>query len=529
MSKPSWCAKCGGSLAKSLEIPSRYSNTAVRLLSTNEPPQPFEKILIRKDLQRGCDMLARVNEEIAVLQATLSELQTTKEFVERFIDDHKIVLSPLRCIRLPPEILTEIFRCVAPVVDTDVKRGIWPLGRVCSYWRTILLSSPSLWSTARISTTQASVTEAILSRSGNALLDLELFIHHPVASASGMIDMFLAESQRWYKAELHVSPFNIPQLSALKGRIPRLYELTYHGQQFPEWVAAAPSLQHLYYISVENLPLSLAALHAPWSQLCRCILQSLNLEQEIELLRLCPNLEEYRLLDNAFDTVNESYSPSQQILISQQILMPKLHTLQYSFSSAYTILNRLVLPSLTCITLYGDDHDAYNGNAAMLVFANLVTRSSGPFPRLNFSFISWMSTLPFQFISQPLLHSLTILQLSCSLTMLLSIIKDILTISESSMIFLPRLERLYLIALYHGAERNRNPDDFTPVIAMTRSRWHLSQNCADTSRLAFLGFRTDERLKQPQHHGVLEPLLTLRDEGLEMKVDDFYLQKGSEL
>ena len=34
-------------------------------------------------------------------------------------------LSPLRRVHLPPEVLTEIFHFVKPVVDTDVERSIW--------------------------------------------------------------------------------------------------------------------------------------------------------------------------------------------------------------------------------------------------------------------------------------------------------------------------------------------------------------------------------------------------------------------
>lgn len=507
MTESNLCTRRGHT---SVQVP-QYSATALRLLRTNEPPDLVEKAVLCEELQRGCDMPARSDEEIAMLV----DLKAKKKSVQRFVGDHQTILSPLRHTRLPAEILAEIFHFAAPVVDTNVGKGIWSLGRVCSYWRNVLLSAPSLWSTIDITITpnmsQPSlllVIEAILLRSGSTLLDLVLTIGPSVPAALPEIEMILAESQRWYKVDF--TSRHDPNYSVLKGRIPVLHELTYHDQ-FPEWVAAAPSLQYMNIYLRDTLS-SLAVLPAPWSQLRRCRLTGLTCQQEMELLRLCPNLEEYHLLGGLVDPYDD--------LPSEQILLPNLHTLQFSTCLNHTVSNRLVLPSLTCIIF------SYCHSTDISPFADLVSRSSSLLTKLDFIH----SDLSYRFLTVVPLQGLTILHLTRYMFLeIIPIIRDVLTISEDSTIYLPRLEQLHLTVSQsesHGLE----PDGFAVVIAMTRSRWYLSDVCNNMiSRLAFLEFKVNERQKRrPELRGVLAPLVTLSDEGLDIRVDRFYLEKEGE-
>ncbi|KAJ7879186.1 hypothetical protein B0H14DRAFT_2160977, partial [Mycena olivaceomarginata] len=58
---------------------------------------------------------------------------------------HEGALSPLR--RMPVEIISLIFKFAAPFPSDfmNVEEGPWVLSAVCSLWRTIALSQPSLW------------------------------------------------------------------------------------------------------------------------------------------------------------------------------------------------------------------------------------------------------------------------------------------------------------------------------------------------------------------------------------------------
>ncbi|KAK0217214.1 hypothetical protein IW262DRAFT_177108 [Armillaria fumosa] len=47
--------------------------------------------------------------------------------------------------RIPPEIFSTIFSLVPNDQSLNITQGLWPLGRVCSFWRSIISSDPSPW------------------------------------------------------------------------------------------------------------------------------------------------------------------------------------------------------------------------------------------------------------------------------------------------------------------------------------------------------------------------------------------------
>ncbi|KAJ7780105.1 hypothetical protein DFH07DRAFT_1055785 [Mycena maculata] len=118
-----------------------------QLLNTNEPPE---------------------GPEIAYVQAVISKtdmrLTCLDDEISRFQDRPKLasyraqnigIISPLR--RMPPEVLGEIFSwtslSVTEALDYggfSIKKGPWLVTHVSSHWRTIALSTPSLWSLVAI-------------------------------------------------------------------------------------------------------------------------------------------------------------------------------------------------------------------------------------------------------------------------------------------------------------------------------------------------------------------------------------------
>ncbi|KAK0227428.1 hypothetical protein EDD85DRAFT_150484 [Armillaria nabsnona] len=103
--------------------------------------------------------------------------------------------------RIPSEIFSAIFSLV-PNGDhsLNVTRDLWPLGRVCSFWRSILLSDPILWTHLNISGNlpiaqqvdpwscypwRPQVLSEYLSRSAN--LSLHVTIDHARAACSDLI------------------------------------------------------------------------------------------------------------------------------------------------------------------------------------------------------------------------------------------------------------------------------------------------------------------------------------------------------
>ena len=499
------CARCGDTFE---ELELRYSDVACRLLLTNEPPQSVdnrdEAAFIRAEMKRGHDMLASVD------KAMPDSLQEKRELVQKFIDDHAVILSPFRRLHLPPEVLTEIFHLVEPVVDTDVKRGIWRLGRVCSYWRSVLLSSPSLWSTIDVRWGRVRIIQEVLSRSRNLLLDITLKEDSSTRTvtaevASSVILIVIAASRRWHRITLQSVPDPVlPLLSQLKGRVPMLVELEHNGPIFPEWLEGAPLLRKL---NVRSLYRSSLNLDLPWSNLRDCDVRPLTLQQEHQLLRQCPNLEIYTIL---------SREQTDQVP-SDMLCLFELHTLILECYSNTTLMDFLILPRL--------DHVVVRGGSTLQQrfissLHNLLSRSQCFPSKLS---ISSDYSIAIQLVSLVFLQNLTTLTVICSSKYMgfLALLRALTVQPKSSAVLLPQLKELYLCHDYS----NISMEDVGLLTEMVRSRWHPHENFR-TRNLAFFRFQGSF---PPSSHlrGTLAPLLVFLDEGLELDVDEFYLKINS--
>ncbi|KAJ7607971.1 hypothetical protein FB45DRAFT_763795, partial [Roridomyces roridus] len=114
------------------------------LLHSNEPPKAAEIPFLRTITSEMGARLVSIDDEI-------KQLQTRRRTLALSHEQHKSVLSPLRS--LAPEILGEIFAWTLPTVSEAFCRSQfqfgespWNLTHVCSHWRAIAISAPSLWS-----------------------------------------------------------------------------------------------------------------------------------------------------------------------------------------------------------------------------------------------------------------------------------------------------------------------------------------------------------------------------------------------
>ncbi|KAJ7441737.1 hypothetical protein FB451DRAFT_1190924 [Mycena latifolia] len=120
-------------------------------LGTNYCPQDEEVEEIQALLTEPILRLKRLDDEIADLQKALDKLAEERAGLSAFVDAHKALISPVR--RLPLDIIQEIFvacipthrNCAMSAMDAPVL-----LGRICSAWRAISLSTPRLWSRLHI-------------------------------------------------------------------------------------------------------------------------------------------------------------------------------------------------------------------------------------------------------------------------------------------------------------------------------------------------------------------------------------------
>ncbi|KAF8127747.1 hypothetical protein K438DRAFT_1646022 [Mycena galopus ATCC 62051] len=116
-------------------------------LGTNYCPTDAEVDQIKGLLVEPCPKLKRLDDEIVAMQKALDKLAQERDALGAYVDAHRILISPLR--RLPLDVIEEIFMACLPTHRNCVmsaQEAPVILGRICSSWRTISLSTPSLWS-----------------------------------------------------------------------------------------------------------------------------------------------------------------------------------------------------------------------------------------------------------------------------------------------------------------------------------------------------------------------------------------------
>ncbi|KAJ7114061.1 hypothetical protein C8R44DRAFT_550044, partial [Mycena epipterygia] len=120
-----------------------------RLLESNELPMVSDQTFVKSVLSKTRARLSKVDEEIARLLNRLKKLQEESASLSITAAQNFAVLSPLR--RMPPEILCQIFSATLPTAldmasgRWNVGDSPWVLGQICSGWRAVSLSYPSLW------------------------------------------------------------------------------------------------------------------------------------------------------------------------------------------------------------------------------------------------------------------------------------------------------------------------------------------------------------------------------------------------
>ncbi|KAJ7082543.1 hypothetical protein C8R44DRAFT_992148 [Mycena epipterygia] len=157
-------------------------------LRSNSAPSAEQAMVIQHLIDAGDTELARLDKTISIVSLLLSELESQ-------VHVHKASLKALRGMssairRFPPEILAHIFIIYR---DTDTPAACqWStrkLGRICSYWRTVVLGTPGLWNRVSLSApglwnrSWVSLSERnmrslqnLFVRSGNLPIHLKLFL-----------------------------------------------------------------------------------------------------------------------------------------------------------------------------------------------------------------------------------------------------------------------------------------------------------------------------------------------------------------
>ncbi|KAJ7803743.1 hypothetical protein B0H13DRAFT_1671541, partial [Mycena leptocephala] len=169
-------------------------------LGTTYVPTASERKNIQEYCAQGTEYLVRLAEAVDRHRLRLQSSSDELAKMHKLFDPYLALLSPIRT--MPVEILQEIFMACLPTRhDSIMHASHIPLilGRVCSRWRTISLSTPVLWSSVHVIVPSTAgdqghkevrlACESLqlwLRRSGDCLLSIAIFV--PVALAGTNIN-----------------------------------------------------------------------------------------------------------------------------------------------------------------------------------------------------------------------------------------------------------------------------------------------------------------------------------------------------
>ncbi|KAF7346554.1 hypothetical protein MSAN_01883500 [Mycena sanguinolenta] len=303
--------------------------------NTNYAPSNEEIQIIQKDL------VSRA-QELAQIDARISELSAQRDKIQAYIDSHKALVSHPR--RLPPDIVREIFVACLPTTRNAVmsaQEAPLLLCRICSAWRTIALSSPRLWASIHVPFDYVLRNEARmpavaqwLQRSGACPLSLSVVFEDlqwadGSSSGSALLASLADFSARWWHVEfMELSPARTRELARI--RPPALESLKLTGHVGGSLLAALELVKvstlravALHSRSAEHLDDIVLAMPLLWDQLTHLTFQcngdhrGFLFENVLVVLERCTRLISFQVtLRSSIDSSSESMSlPSLEILI----------------------------------------------------------------------------------------------------------------------------------------------------------------------------------------------------------------------
>lgn len=295
-----------------------------------------------------------------------------KYLVSRCANSLLAVSTQRSAVNLPPEILGEIFTTYISLPsstalweDSNVLSGVRGdspiiLGQICSYWRSVVLSMPLLWSSIYVECPTPDHIDLVrmwLERAGTCPLDLCLrdWLDSSNRGCSegteAILKMFVEKSRQWRTLDFVIELRESSILDALEwNALPNLEGAALCARYWDRatldtlWAKLhhSPSLRQVnwYRCFQDGFPS-----HAPWTRLRHIqTLRELSDADIIFLLRACPSLLS---LDTRYTTSHsESFIPPSIISHSN------LESLAINITSdSIPLFEHIFLPSLQTLRL----------------------------------------------------------------------------------------------------------------------------------------------------------------------------------
>ncbi|KAF8177069.1 hypothetical protein K438DRAFT_1845880 [Mycena galopus ATCC 62051] len=347
-------------------------------LGTNYCPTDDEVVQIRSLLVQPTLRLKTLDDEIGDLQKAIDKLVEERDSLGTYVGAHRALLSPAR--RLPLDILQEIFIACMPTQRNCVMSAIEApvlLGRICSAWRTVSLSTPRLWARVHIVEPQPQgwgsptaepklsqkvaqrleITKIWLGRSGELPLSISM-----QSCSNQFLEGLIPFAARWQHIHFTTPPPSLFEvISYLDTDMPWLETVEFHvSQYYGSENIACGSFSILRGLRISSFSVSgniFVAERFPlvWNQLTSLTIGgpsgSTTSEMTLDVISKCPGLRCCKLM---------IMDASPEVTVSQHptIALPFLHTLAihcvtYVAPTVLVFLKHLSVPELRNFTLLG--------------------------------------------------------------------------------------------------------------------------------------------------------------------------------
>ncbi|KAJ8089079.1 hypothetical protein AAF712_009283 [Marasmius tenuissimus] len=371
------CLRC--QLQVGGDVEDAVSEELTALWKSNVPPTSEKES--RTEYTATSYALKAIESQIRELSASMKSLKRTRARMAEKKRLYRYILHPIR--RLPPEILTEIFRIRTfgdiDLNDTeypgslDTRKAPWMLGQVCRAWRSVAASTPSLWAKINVSwwrdTISASCAlslEALLSiqlkRSQDQHISLSLETSDDRLQQK-FLSMLCSRASQWRTARLKSSIDSLNCLRDFRGafRSLKLLEIRFIPVS-DVWTSDGisplcafedcPSLTELKLRGKSPILLQRGA-RIPWRQIIRYEARSGNrwLEEPGSHSQILPKLERVEVC--VLDSISNNETATLQLLPSP-LKLCFLHTLVINIADSPgmdSLLSWLVLPTLCVLRL----------------------------------------------------------------------------------------------------------------------------------------------------------------------------------
>ena len=277
--------------------------------------------------------------------------------------------SPISLL-IPPEILTQIFFYCIPSDQFPIpshNEAPLLLTRISSYWRTLAINTPDLWSAFHINYKDPAedipATNLWLKRSTNRPLSLSLAIDFGEQSQQAILDALCRHSNRWKHVRFDFRHLYCPPMYSLdiaEDSIPQLSTFEFHARDISRTnlspvtrlLRTAPKLREVTW--VDDLADTDMVLELPLNQLTRLSLaMDHGTLDYIQILNRCSNLQHIRItrpLLSSYQIYQSKHSP---------LFLDKLTSLTISYDLT-AVLDHLLLPALKHVRIFTASHESNN-------------------------------------------------------------------------------------------------------------------------------------------------------------------------